>query len=102
MADHRIHWNSPLLPPQVKDKSKRTFIFQWSVPIAVGTQHGAITGQLYWTPENSKAPVAVIVIGVLIVLGGLAFVVVVRRRRAHDDAGRETGAGPAGPAKEAW
>ena len=43
-----------------------------------------------------------IVIGVLIVLGGLAFVVVVRRRRARDDAGRETGAGPAGPAKEAW
>ena len=38
--DHRIHWMSPALPPQVKDKGKRTLIFDWHVPIAVGAQQG--------------------------------------------------------------
>ena len=55
--DHRIHWMSPVTPPQVKDKSRRTKIFDWSVPISVGTQMGAVSGQLFWVPENSKAPV---------------------------------------------
>ncbi|MGH2855302.1 MAG: hypothetical protein ACRDLF_14045, partial [Solirubrobacteraceae bacterium] len=27
--DHRIHWMSPLLPPEVKDQGKRTKIFEW-------------------------------------------------------------------------
>jgi len=110
--DHRIHWMSPLTPPQVKDKSKRTLIFDWQVPIRVGAQMGAIDGQLYWTPESSNAPVAVIVLGVAIVLLGLLFVWFVRRRRARAAAtGGSTGsAGGAGgvdggagaPAKEAW
>jgi hypothetical protein len=99
--DHRIHWPSPLLPPQVKDKSKRTLIFDWTVPIAVGARKGAIAGQLFWTPDESKAPVAVIVLGVVIVLAGLAFVVFVRRRRAR--ASRDGGdGGSAAATKEAW
>jgi hypothetical protein len=110
--DHRIHWMSPLTPPQVKDKSKRTLIFDWQVPIRVGAQMGTIDGQLYWTPESSNTPVAVIVLGVAIVLLGLLFVWFVRRRRARAAAtGGSTGsAGGAGgvdggagaPAKEAW
>jgi hypothetical protein len=79
--DHRIHWMSPVTPPQVTDKSKRTKIFDWSVPIAVGAQKGAIDGELYWVPENSKAPTAVIVVFVVIIALALAFVVWVRRRR---------------------
>jgi hypothetical protein len=88
--DHRIHWMSPLTPPQVKDKSKRTLIFDWQVPIRVGAQAGAVNGQLFWTPENSHASTAVIVLGVAIVLLGVLFVLFVRRRRAH------AGAGPGG------
>ena len=34
--DHRIHWMSPVTPPQVKDTGKRTKIFDWTVPIKVG------------------------------------------------------------------
>ena len=75
--DHRIHWASPLLPPQVKDKSRRTLIFDWRVPIEVGTRKGAIAGQLFWTPESSKAPVAAIVLGALIVVAGGLFVLFV-------------------------
>ncbi len=43
--DHRIHWMSPVTPPQVKDTGKRTKIFDWSVPIRVGDQPGAINGR---------------------------------------------------------
>jgi len=117
--DHRIHWMSPIPPARVKDKNKRTLIFNWQVPIRVGTQMGAINGQLYWTPESSKAPVAVIVLGVAIVLLGLLFVWFVRRRRARtaaslaggvanggDGSGGPDAPGGAGgaddPAKEAW
>ena len=59
--DHRIHWMSPVTPPQVKDTGKRTKIFNWSVPIRVGDQRGAINGELFWVPESSKAPTGAIV-----------------------------------------
>jgi hypothetical protein len=116
--DHRIHWMSPLTPPQVKDKGKRTLIFDWQVPIQVGTQQGAVDGQLFWTPESSKASTAVIVLGVAIAVFGLLFVLFVRRRRSRLDTGSDgtppgqNGAGDRGaaggvdgpetPVKEAW
>ncbi len=95
--DHRIHWMSPVTPPEVKDTSKRTKIFDWTVPIKVGTQPGAIRGELFWVPENSSASTGAIVAGILIVLAGLALVVVVRRRRARggppEGAGLRAGTG---------
>jgi hypothetical protein len=104
--DHRIHWMSPIPPAKVTNKSKRTFIFDWSVPITVGTAKGAIDGSLYWTPESSKAPLAVILLGVLITLAGLVFVVFVRRRRrtqwATGGASIGTGAGVGASPEEAW
>jgi hypothetical protein len=103
--DHRIHWMSPVPPTNVKDKSKRTLIFDWAVPISVGSAKGAIDGQLFWTPENSKAPLAVIILGVAIVVAGLLFVLFVRRRRARAAlaGGQGTGApGPGGSREEAW
>jgi hypothetical protein len=104
--DHRIHWMSPVTPPQVKDKSKRTLIFDWKVPIAVGTARGAIDGQLFWTPEDSKAPLAVIVLGALIAVAGLLFVLFVRRRRARaalaGDGGLAGADGAGAAPNEAW
>jgi hypothetical protein len=81
--DHRIHWMSPVPPARVKNKTSRALIFNWNVPIEVGAAKGAIAGQLFWTPESSKAPLAAIVLGALIVLAGLLFVLFVRRRRAR-------------------
>ena len=81
--DHRIHWMSPIPPARVRDKSRRTLIFDWQVPIQVGAQKGEVNGQLFWTPESSHAPTVVIVLGVAIVLLGLLFVLYVRRRRAR-------------------
>jgi hypothetical protein len=107
--DHRIHYMSPALPAQVKNKSKRTKIFDWQVPISVGTTRGAVDGELLWVPEEgTKTPTAAIVALVLIVLVGLALVLVVRRRRGR--AGGPPGAeaspderrSPGRAAKEAW
>ena len=96
--DHRIHWMSPVPPAQVKDRSTRTKIFDWQVPIQVGTQMGAVNGQLFWVPEEgTKTSVAAIVALIAIVLAGLAFVLFVRRRRR-----KSTGTQPEEPAKEAW
>ena len=101
--DHRIHWMSPVTPPQVKDKSKRTLIFHWSVPISVGAQKGVVDGKLFWVPESSKAPVAAIVALVAIVLLALVFVLVVRRHRAGLAArSPSSGETDSSEQKEAW
>lgn len=102
--DHRIHWMSPATPPEVKDKGKRTKIFDWSVPIEVGTRRGAIHGELFWVPQSSRTPAGAIVALIAIVLLGGGLVLVVRRRRSsgdspQDEAGR---AGEDSPGKEAW
>jgi hypothetical protein len=104
--DHRIHWMSPVPPAKVKDKSKRTLIFNWQVPIEVGARRGAIDGQLFWTPESSKAPLGVILLGIAIAVGGLLFALFVRRRRSRAASSGTGGAGTARRSgrvpKEAW
>jgi hypothetical protein len=107
--DHRIHWMSPVLPPQVKDKGKRTLIFDWHVPIAVAGRQGTVAGQLFWTPDSSSAPVAAIVIGGAIVVLGLLLVLATRRRRTPrrgPPAGPDGAEGELPPAqagtREAW
>jgi hypothetical protein len=104
--DHRIHWMSPVLPPQVKNKAKRTKIFNWQVPIEVGTQQATVNGELFWTPARTSAPAAAIPVLVALVLLGLLFVLFVRRRRSGaadggthtDDPSHEDDR----PRKEAW
>jgi hypothetical protein len=98
--DHRIHWMSPARPPQVRDPSKRTKIFDWRVPIRVGTQAGAIDGELFWVPENSKAPAGAIAAFVAILVAGVLAVVVVRRRRGRPQP--PTAGGEPSPQREAW
>jgi hypothetical protein len=100
--DHRIHWMSPVTPPQVKDSGKRTRIFAWTVPIKVGSQAGAIDGELFWVPESSSVPAGAIGAGVAIVLAGALLVIVVRRRRRrHPPTPLGTDASSAGT-REAW
>jgi hypothetical protein len=89
--DHRIHWMSPVLPPQVKDKAKRTKIFNWQVPIQVGAQKATVEGQLFWVPAGvSKAPTGAIVALVVLIVLSVLLVVFVRRRRTNT------------PAKDVW
>ena len=111
--DHRIHWMSPALPPQVKDKSKRTKIFNWQVPIQVGARNATVDGELFWTPAGeTKAPTGAIVALVALAALGLLLVLFVRRRRAGGPPGGTGGGANTGsavqpdgsdrPVKEAW
>jgi hypothetical protein len=104
--DHRIHWMSPALPPQVKDKGKRTKIFNWQVPIQVGASKGTVNGELFWTPESgTKTPTGAIVALAVIALLGLLFVLFIRRRRSGATPGPSAGepGGESGsPVREAW
>jgi hypothetical protein len=82
--DHRIHWMSAIAPQQVKDKSKRTKVFDWRVPVQVGSTKGAIDGTLFWAGTGGGgAPVAAYGALGAIALLGLGAVAVVRRRRGE-------------------
>ncbi len=104
--DHRIHWMSPVLPPQVKDKGKRTKIFDWQVPIQVGASKGTVNGELFWTPESAtKTPAGAIVALGVIALLGLLLVLFIRRRRSGTTPGPgagEPGVDPDSSVREAW
>jgi MYXO-CTERM domain-containing protein len=83
--DHRMHWMSRSVPPQVKDKSRRTKVFDYAIPLRVDAQRASIRGTLFWQPdEGGGAPV-----GMFVGLGALALiaigaVAVVRRRRSRE------------------
>jgi hypothetical protein len=80
--DHRIHWMSAIPPKQVTDKSKRTKVFDWKVPVQVGSTKGSVDGTLFWAGAvGGGAPVGAIAGLGAIALLGLGAVVVVRRRR---------------------
>ncbi|HEY3828869.1 MAG TPA: hypothetical protein VGL57_06705 [Solirubrobacteraceae bacterium] len=109
--DHRIHWMSPIPPAKVKNKNKRTLIFQWQVPIQVGVHKGTVNGNLFWVPlGNSSAPVGAILALVAFVVLGLLAALFVRKRRAgrppRGGSGPSHGAdrdSPGGaPVQEAW
>jgi hypothetical protein len=88
--DHRIHWMGSKDPPQLKDRSRRTRVFDWKVPIRVGAAPGAIAGTLDWVPQAQESlPMAAIVAFAAVVIALCVVVVVVRRRRGGDREGAE-------------
>jgi hypothetical protein len=95
--DHRIHWMSPNAdPPQLHDKSVKTHILDWKVPMMVDGRPASIQGSLTWVPlPGGSMPVGLIVGLAVLVVATLALVIVVRRRRFG-------GAASEGEAAEAW
>jgi hypothetical protein len=93
--DHRIHWMSQIPPKQVTDASKRTKVFDWSVPLRVGTTPATVKGSLFWQPAaGGGAPVAAIAGLVAFAVLGLGAALAVRRRRRAE--------APVGAEVEAW
>jgi hypothetical protein len=80
--DHRAHWMGQGTPPQVKDPDVATRVFDWSVPIEVGGDRGAITGTLDWTPlPGGGPPLGAILAGAGLVIACCLAVFIVRYRR---------------------
>ena len=93
---------STITPKQVTDKTKRTKVFDWKVPMQVGATKTNLTGTLFWQPKpGGGIPTgALIGLAALAVLG-LGAVVVVRRRRGElDEPGESRESAHAGT--EAW
>jgi hypothetical protein len=84
--DHRIHSMERGRPPQVKDESVRTKIFDWAVPMTVGGAQVRALGTLEWVPEDSSGGstglIAALGAAALLALAALAFLLT-RRRRAR-------------------
>jgi len=79
--DHRMHWMAQTTPPQVHDKSVKTKIFDYRIPVQVGSRRTALAGTLYWVGSPSGFPVAAAASLVAIALLAIAAVAIVRRRR---------------------
>jgi hypothetical protein len=93
--DHRMHWMSQALPSQVKDQHKKTKIFNYSIPLSVNGKQAKLTGTLFWRGTPGGFPVGAIVALIAVVLGAVAFVIVVRRRRRSTPAAKpSSGLGP--------
>ena len=82
--DHRIHLMEKGTPPQVKDESVRTKVFEWRVPMTVGTASIAAVGTLEWVPANSesssKGLIVAVGAGVVLAIAALALLLGRRRR----------------------
>lgn len=91
--DHRSHYMSEGTPPQVKDESERTKIFDYTVPLRVDGKPVKINGTLFWHGRDNSVPVLPFVLLGIVVAAGAGFLLI-RRRRAGTDADP--------PETEAW
>ncbi len=78
--DHRIHWMSPILPPNVRRAEDESHhVFDWKVPLQVAGEPAAIAGSLDYAPPPGDAfnPL----LAVPLVIAALAAVLLFSRRR---------------------
>lgn len=60
--DHRIHWMSPAPPPAV-DRSARSLVLEWAVPLVVDGEQVTAEGELWWLPTVSPVPWGLAAVG---------------------------------------
>jgi LPXTG-motif cell wall-anchored protein len=107
--DHRMHYMSRSLPPSVKDKSQKTKIFNYEIPMSIDGKKTVLHGTLWWVGSTGTSKLPFVIAAIVIVLGGGGLVLWIRRRRDRDDgddAGTDAGGPdqrrPPEPVGEAW
>jgi hypothetical protein len=96
--DHRIHWMERTLPPAVKDRDKRTKIFDWNVSMSVAGRPVQALGTLTWIPDSSSGSSTLLIVAIVaaaLLALAIAFILLRRRGRAPKPAREHA-------AKEAW
>jgi len=80
--DHRIHYMAKSVPAVVKDEGERTKVFDWRIPVDVRGSRVVLRGDLFWVPTSGGGlPRGALIAVAALVVGGIAFVEAVRRRR---------------------
>lgn len=82
--DHRSHWMSPEDPEDVRDKTERTKVFDYEIPIVVDGTESTLLGTLWWVGPSQGSKLPFILAGLAVLLAAGAATLVVRRRRAGD------------------
>ncbi len=102
--DHRIHWMTTEKPPKVKNAELKTKVFDWSVPILVGSEKVTVAGSLFWDPQEDEdagggsSPVLPIVGGIVAALLIAGVAVFFLRRRGSERPPKA----PKAPKAESW
>ncbi len=102
--DHRSHYMGLDTPPQVKDESTETKVFDYSIPATVGGKPVEINGTLTWVGDQSGFSFKPFIALAVLIVAGLIGLSIIRRRRDEEDGDDSGEAGPeddSGPA-EAW
>jgi hypothetical protein len=97
--DHRMHYMSKSLPPKITDKSRKTKVFDYEIPMSVDGHRTVLHGTLWWVGSAGTSKLPFVIAAFVIVIGGGALVLWIRRRRDRDDG---DGSRKPEPAGEAW
>lgn len=98
--DHRSHFMGEGLPPQVKDESTETKVFDYVIPLEVDGKPVKAKGTLTWVGNDSNIPVIPFVVLAIAVIAAIAFWVIRRRRNETDGADEEDT--QEGSGRESW
>ena len=88
--DHRSHWMGKDDPPQVTDRSARTEVFDFAIPMQVGGGPAALTGTLFWVGSGGGPPLWLFLLLGGVAVGGAAWIAI---RRGRDSLAIRQGSG---------
>ena len=72
--DHRTHWMSPTPPASVgqSDGTQTVQIFDWTLPLRVNVEAGAIVGTLTWIPSTTALPWFALTVATLVAVAAVS------------------------------
>lgn len=72
--DHRTHWMSPTPPASVNQSNgtQTVQIFDWTLPLRVNAEAGAIVGTLTWIPSTTALPWFALTVATLVAVAAVS------------------------------